>query len=90
MHKRTKRRDRGLEAALKAAERQMPKGYRGSAIAALAHLIGHTRQAVSAWRRVPGDWVIAVETVTGVPRHALRPDLHPPLAKRPSPRAIPF
>lgn len=44
----------------------------------LARLIGGiTSQAVSQWKRVPADRVLAVETATGVPRHELRPDLYP-------------
>lgn len=32
-------------------------------------------QAISQWQRVPADRVIDVEAVTGISRHALRPDL---------------
>ena len=35
-------------------------------------------QAISQWRRVPATRVLAVEKVSGVPRHELRPDLYPP------------
>jgi len=38
---------------------------------------GLTPQAVSQWKRVPADRVIAVEGVTGVHRSELRPDLYP-------------
>lgn len=52
--------------------------------AALADLIGVTRQAVVQWRRVPADRVIAVEKATRgrVKRHQLRPDIYPPPAPR--------
>jgi len=37
------------------------------------------RQAVSKWlkRGVPPTRVIAVERITGIPRHVLRPDIYP-------------
>jgi DNA-binding transcriptional regulator YdaS (Cro superfamily) len=45
----------------------------------LAAALGIKSQAVSQWRRVPGERVIAVERATGgaVTRHELRPDLYP-------------
>lgn len=44
----------------------------------LARRLGNiSSQAVSQWRRVPAEWVIAVERETGVPRSELRPDLYP-------------
>lgn len=47
---------------------------------ALARLLSVTPQAVQNWcatGRVPAERVIHVETVSGVPRHELRPDLYP-------------
>ena len=48
--------------------------------AALARLIGVNRSTFLRWedRRVPAERVLDVERITGVPRHALRPDLYPP------------
>lgn len=43
----------------------------------LARLIGVTPQAVSQWDEVPPLRVLAVEAVSGVSRHELRPDLYP-------------
>lgn len=43
--------------------------------AALARLLGLTRQAVNKWRRVPADRIADVERVSGVPRENLRPDI---------------
>lgn len=44
--------------------------------AALARALGTiTPQAVSQWKRVPAEWVIKVESVTGISRHELRPDI---------------
>lgn len=47
--------------------------------AALAKALGGiTSQAVSQWKRVPADRVLAVERLTGVSRHELRPDIYGP------------
>lgn len=35
-------------------------------------------QAISQWKRVPADRVIDVETLTGISRHNLRPDVFGP------------
>lgn len=35
-----------------------------------------TPQAVSQWKQVPPDRVLAVESLTGVSRHLLRPDIY--------------
>jgi len=43
----------------------------------LARLLGVSRAAVSQWKRVPVNRITAVERVTGIPRHLLRPDLSP-------------
>lgn len=45
--------------------------------ATFARLIGVTAQAVSQWDEVPPLRVLAVERVSGVSRHDLRPDLYP-------------
>ena len=45
--------------------------------AALARALGKTRAGLWQWKRVPAERVLAVERVTGVPRHELRPDLYP-------------
>ena len=46
-------------------------------LAGLAEPLGVSIQAISQWRDVPPLRVLAVERVTGVPRHELRPDLYP-------------
>ena len=48
----------------------------------LAAALGITREAVSQWKRVPAERVIAVEQATGVSREELRPDLYPPREER--------
>lgn len=52
------------------------KGWAGGA-AKLARLLGITSQAVSQWQRVPAERVLDVESLTGVPRYDLRPDIYP-------------
>lgn len=44
-------------------------------VAALARGLGISQPSVSAWRRIPADRVVAVESLTGVKREQLRPDL---------------
>lgn len=60
-------RDSGLELAIKAV----------GGISALARSLGLSQPSVSNWSRVPAERVLAVEALTAVPRHLLRPDLHP-------------
>lgn len=43
----------------------------------LARRVGVTPQAVSQWKIVPYNRVLAVERATGVHRSLLRPDLYP-------------
>jgi TorA maturation chaperone TorD len=60
-------REGGLDAAIRAA----------GGIGALARALGISQPAVTNWRRVPAERVLAVESLTGVPRTTLRPDLYP-------------
>lgn len=41
----------------------------------LASALGISRQAVLAWKRIPANRVLAVEALTGISRHKLRPDI---------------
>jgi hypothetical protein len=47
-------------------------------LAKVAHGLGLTRAAVVKWDRVPAERVPEVESITGIPRHELRPDLWQP------------
>lgn len=42
---------------------------------AVAKGLGLNKATVSRWKSVPADRVLAVEAVTGISRHELRPDL---------------
>jgi DNA-binding transcriptional regulator YdaS (Cro superfamily) len=45
--------------------------------AALARTLGITVQAISQWRQIPAERVVAVSRATNVPVTVLRPDLYP-------------
>ncbi len=59
-------RDLGLSEAIRAA----------GGVSELARQIGISQPSVSNWIRVPAERVVSVETVTGVDRTLLRPDLY--------------
>ncbi len=59
-------RDPGLDQAIRAA----------GGVGALARKIGISQPSLSNWNRVPAQRVLAVETLTGVDRTMLRPDLY--------------
>lgn len=46
-------------------------------IVQLSLRLGLSRGAVSQWRRIPAERVLAVEQLTGVPKEILRPDIYP-------------
>lgn len=57
---------------------------RAGGVAKLAEALGITSQAISQWRQVPHERVLAVEKITGIPRYELRPDLYPRDTKEPA------
>ena len=59
-------RHEGLEEAIRAA----------GSVSALARGLGLAQPSVSGWTKIPAERVLAVETLTGVPRSILRPDLY--------------
>src|SRR6188472_1044359 len=59
-------RDTGLVEAIQAA----------GGVSELARRLGISQPSVSNWDKVPAERVLAVESVTGVPRVQLRPDLY--------------
>ena len=59
-------REQGLERALAVA----------GGVSSLARSLGVSQPAISGWKRVPPDRVLAVEALTGIPRTELRPDLY--------------
>lgn len=60
-------REAGLEEAIRAV----------GGVSALARNLGIAQPTVSLWHRIPAERVLSVETLTGVPRAVLRPDLYP-------------
>lgn len=50
---------------------------KGRNLSALAEEIDVSRAAVSAWKYVPAERIIAVSIALGVPAQRLRPDLYP-------------
>lgn len=44
-------------------------------LAWLARELGLRRQSVAKWQRIPEDYLLQVEALTGIPREDLRPDL---------------
>lgn len=46
-------------------------------LSGIAEPLSITIQAVSQWNEVPAGRVLAVERLSGVSRHELRPDLYP-------------
>jgi TorA maturation chaperone TorD len=60
-------RQRGVEEAIRAA----------GGIGALARSLGISQPAVSNWQKIPAERVLAVESLTGISRSVLRPDLYP-------------
>lgn len=59
-------RDQGLDRAIEAA----------GGVRALARALGISQPAISSWKRIPSDRVVAVEAATGIARAELRPDLY--------------
>lgn len=59
-------RDPGLEQAIRAA----------GGVGALARKIGISQPSLSNWSRVPAERVLSVESLTGIDRAVLRPDLY--------------
>lgn len=58
-------RDLGLQEAIRAA----------GSVSELARRIGISQPSVSSWDRIPAERVLSVESVTGISRAVLRPDL---------------
>ncbi len=60
-------REDGLELAIKAA----------GGIRSLARRLDVSQPAVSTWKRIPANRVLSIESITGLSRQVLRPDLYP-------------
>ena len=53
----------------------------------VAERLGISSQAISQWEKVPPRHVLALEAMSGVSRHDLRPDVYGPPPKRAESRA---
>lgn len=51
-------------------------------IVELSRRLGVKHTALYSWKRVPGQRVLAIEELTGISRHALRPDIFGPEPKK--------
>lgn len=71
MRHRSKPRDPGLSAVIEAAGGSLPK----LTDLLVRNGIEITTSAVAQWSRVPGSRCLAVESLTGVSRYKLRPDI---------------
>lgn len=71
-------RDAGLLQAIRAV----------GGVSALARRLGVSQPSISIWTRVPAERVLAVESVTSVPRSVLRPDLYPDLDPESGPAGL--
>jgi DNA-binding transcriptional regulator YdaS (Cro superfamily) len=50
-------------------------------IAALARGLGIKHTSIYNWKQVPPERVLAIEGLTGISRHELRPDIYGPSAE---------
>lgn len=68
--------DAGVEAVWEALQANRDKGRPLQTRVDLARALGISKQAICQWVRVPAEHTIGVESLLGVPRHVLRPDLY--------------
>jgi DNA-binding transcriptional regulator YdaS (Cro superfamily) len=61
-------RDPGLEIAIAEA----------GGVRALARLVKRSSATVAAWKRIPVEHVLTIESATNIRREELRPDVYPP------------
>jgi len=69
--------DKPLEPDRRVKFRDMLKKHPRGTMAKVAAACGVSWAAVWQWGTVPAEKALAVERVTGIPRHVLRPDLFP-------------
>jgi DNA-binding transcriptional regulator YdaS (Cro superfamily) len=77
-----------MQRAVEEARRRLAKdGPDGGSDTRVAEYLGISRQALQQWERVPVRHVLALEALTGVSRHELRPDVYGPAPKSASSKA---
>ena len=62
------------EHSASAVDRAIEKAGGASAV---ARAFGISPQAVGQWKRIPAERVLALEALSGISRHLLRPDIYP-------------
>lgn len=73
--------DPGLKAVLEALTNRADSDDTIASKTELADALGITKQALSQWRHVPIEHVLAIESLLLVPRHVQRPDVYPDPSK---------
>ena len=73
----------GLEAVFEALLARFDNNEPIGTKTELAEALGIQKQAISQWKHVPIQHVLAIEQLLEVPRHVMRPDVYPNPAKDP-------
>ena len=67
--------DTGLRAVFKELDRRKQAGEHPASRVDLARALGIKKQAITRWLRVPPSRAVKIETLIGIPRETLRPDI---------------
>lgn len=73
----TRRSKQFTKAVMQTPETAWTKARNTKPLAEVAKALKISRAAIYAWKRVPAGKVIELETILGLPREQLRPDLYP-------------
>lgn len=67
--------DPGLRAVFKELDRRKQAGEQPATRVELAAALGIKKQAITRWLRVPPARAVKIESLIGIPRETLRPDI---------------